>query len=556
MRLGTSCAVAAAPKRASQRARQARRTSSPAPATIALCSQPSRQSSSDFCAAAAAARVAGGGGVDGADGDALVDASSKRSHPAATSTTAKTSARTHRLYHAPMSEPPRAQDPLELAARLARDYLAALPDRAVAPAPDAIERLAALRTPLPDGPTDAAAVLASLDAIGSPATMASAGGRFFGFVTGGALPVAVGASWLATAWDQNAAMSAMSPIAVALERVVLEWLRELFGLPDGSAGALVTGGTMASFTALAAARRSVLQRVGWNVDDDGLFGAPPITVVVGDEVHVAVVKALGLLGLGRARLVRVPTDDEGRMRAERLPRLDGPTIVCAQAGNVNTGACDPLAAICAAAHAAGAWVHVDGAFGLWAAAAPARAHLVDGAARADSWAVDAHKWLNVPYDSGVAFVRDGAALRGAMTVPAPYLVSGGEPEPCHATPEMSRRARAVEIWAALRTLGRAGVAELVERSCRHAARFAERLRQGGWPPLNDVVLNQVLVSFGDDARTDAVVADVQRDGTAWCGPTVWHGRRAMRISVSSWATTEADVERAADAILACAARRT
>ena len=241
------------------------------------------------------------------------------------------------------------------------------------------------------------------------------------------------------------------------------------------------------------------------------------------------------------------------MRADALPRTDGPTIVCTQAGNVNTGACDPIGAIADAAHARDAWVHVDGAFGLWAAAAPARAALVDGAAGADSWAVDAHKWLNVPYDSGVAFVRDGAALRGAMSVLAPYLGSGGPPEPCHATPEMSRRARAVEIWAALRTLGRAGVAELVERCCVHAARFAERMRAAGFDVLNDVVLNQVLVAFGDDARTDAVVAAVQRDGTAWCGPTLWQGRRAMRISVSSWATSEADVERAADAIIHVAA---
>jgi glutamate/tyrosine decarboxylase-like PLP-dependent enzyme len=241
------------------------------------------------------------------------------------------------------------------------------------------------------------------------------------------------------------------------------------------------------------------------------------------------------------------------MRADRLPRLQGPAIVCAQAGNVNTGACDPLGAICDVAHAHEAWVHVDGAFGLWAVAAPARAHLVEGSARADSWAVDAHKWLNVPYDSGVAFVRDGEALRGAMTVLAPYIMPAGEPEPCQSTPEMSRRARAVEIWAAIRTLGRAGIAELVERCCRHAARFAERLRAGGCEVLNEVVLNQVLVSFGDDARTDAVVAAVQREGTSWCGPTVWHGRHAMRISVSSWATSEADVERAADAMMRLAA---
>jgi glutamate/tyrosine decarboxylase-like PLP-dependent enzyme len=440
-------------------------------------------------------------------------------------------------------------DPLELAARLARQYLDQLPARAVTPTPAALEALAGLRTAMPDGPSDAASVLTSLDEIGSPATMASAGGRFFGFVTGAALPVAVGASWLAAAWDQNAALRAMSPIAAELEAVVLEWLRTLFGLPDGSAGALVTGGTMASFTALAAARRRVLARAGWNVDEDGLFGAPPITVVVGEEVHVAVTKALGLLGLGRGRVVRVPADAQGRLCADRLPALDERTIVCTQAGNVNTGAFDPIAAVCDAAAGRGAWVHVDGAFGLWAAAAPGRAHLCAGVGRADSWAVDAHKWLNVPYDSGIAFVRDGEALRGAMTVLAPYMVPGGAPEPCHTTPELSRRARAVEIWAALRTLGRAGIAELIERACSQAARFADRLRHGGAEVLNEVVLNQVLVAFGDDARTRAVVAAVQRDGTAWCGPTLWHGRAAMRVSVSSWATSDADIERAADAIV-------
>ncbi len=442
-----------------------------------------------------------------------------------------------------------SEHPLSLAARLAREYLDGIAARAVSPTPEALAALDELRAPMPDGPTDAAAVLASLHAIGSPATMATAGGRYFGFVTGGSFPVAVGANWLAAAWDQNAAVTAMSPIAVTLERVALDWLRALLGLPDGVTGALVTGATMASFTALAAARRALLARAGWNVDDDGLFGAPPLTVVVGDEVHVAVQKALGLLGLGRNRVLRVPTDGEGRLRADKLPPLDARTIVCAQAGNVNTGACDPFVALADAAQAAGAWLHVDGAFGLWAAAAPERASQVAGVERADSWAVDAHKWLNVPYDSGVAFVRDGEALRGAMSVAAPYIVTGGLPEPCQLAPEMSRRARGVEIWAVLRTLGRAGVAELIERCCRHAARLAERLAAAGCEILNDVVLNQVLVAFGDDARTDAVVAAAQRDGTLWCGPTVWHGRHAMRLSVSSWATSEADIERAADAIL-------
>jgi glutamate/tyrosine decarboxylase-like PLP-dependent enzyme len=309
---------------------------------------------------------------------------------------------------------------------------------------------------------------------------------------------------------------------------------------------------MANFTALAAARHAVLERVGWDVEADGLFGAPPITVVVGDEAHPSLIKALGMLGLGRSRVVRVPVDDQGRMRAGEMPALSGPTIVCMQAGNVNTGAFDPAAEICARARAAGAWVHVDGAFGLWAAASPRYTHLMEGVADADSWATDAHKWLNVPYDSGLAFVRDSVALKRAMSVTAAYLPQGEHREPSQYTPELSRRARGVEVWAALHSLGRTGLSDLIERTCRLGGRFAVELQRGGCDILNDVVLNQVLVSFGDAARTRKVIERVQQDGTCWCGPTEWQGQTAMRISVSSWATQDEDVDRSVAAILRAA----
>jgi glutamate/tyrosine decarboxylase-like PLP-dependent enzyme len=345
----------------------------------------------------------------------------------------------------------------------------------------------------------------------------------------------------------------MSPTAALLEEVALRWLLEVLDLPAEAGAGFVTGATMANFTALAAARHEILQRQGWDVKSRGLFDAPPITVVVGDEVHVSLLKALSLLGLGRDRVVRVPVDGQGRMRADALPELSPSTIVCIQAGNVNTGAFDPATEICAAAHAAGAWVHVDGAFGLWAAAAPRRAHLVAGFAEADSWATDGHKWLNVLYDSGIAICRNGEHIRAAMSASAAYLIASDDREPDAYTPEMSRRARGVEIWAALRSLGRSGLADLIERNCRCAARFAEGLRAAGHQVHNEVELNQVLVSFGDAATTRRVIAAIQADGTCWCGSTVWQGQTAMRISVSSWATTEADVERSLAAILRLAA---
>ena len=442
---------------------------------------------------------------------------------------------------------------LEDAWRRGAQYLAALGSRAVRPCPDAVARLPRLELPLNDTPQSPEAVLAQLDELVSPATMAMAGPRFFGFVIGGTLPAALAANWLTAAWDQNAALASVTPGVARIEAIALRWLVDVLGLPPQTQGAFVTGATMANFTALAAARHAVLAGVGWNVEADGLVGAPPVTVIVGEEAHPTLLKSLGLLGFGRKRVVRVPVDGQGRMRADRLPPMAGPTIVCLQAGNINTGAFDPFATICPIAREAGAWVHVDGAFGLWAQASPQLAPLARGVHLADSWATDAHKWLNVPYDSGLAFVREPGVLPAAMAITAEYLPAPGtERSPSDFTPELSRRARGVEVWAAVRSLGRAGLAELFERNCRQARRFAERLAAAGCGILNDVVLNQVLVSFGTPEETQRVIAAVQADGTCWCGGTVWQGRSAMRISVCSWATTDDDVERSVEAILRAA----
>lgn len=397
---------------------------------------------------------------------------------------------------------------------------------------------------------DPNAVLRELDEFGSPATMGIAGPRFFGFVMGGSLPAALAADFMTSAWDQNTGLYNVTPATARLEQVALRWMLELLDLPRETAGAFVTGTTVAHITALAAARHATLAKAGWNVEGDGLFGAPPIAVLVSDEVHPTLLKALGVLGMGRNRVTRIPTDAQGRIRLDALPKISGPTILCAQAGNVNTGACDPLVELCDFAHELGAWVHVDGAFGLWARVAPSRAHLVNGLERADSWATDGHKWLNVPYDSGIALTRDGEALRKAMAVTAEYLPSVTEGRnPSDYTPELSRRARGVAVWAALRSLGRQGLTELVERNCRQARRFGEALSQAGFEVLSEVHLNQVLVAFGDAEQTRRTIAALQLDGTCWCGATVWQGRTAMRISVCSWATTDEDVERAIAAMI-------
>jgi glutamate/tyrosine decarboxylase-like PLP-dependent enzyme len=437
----------------------------------------------------------------------------------------------------------------ETAARAAR-YSAAIHDRKVVPGSEETARLEALGGALPESPCDPAEVLALLDDVGSPATVATTGGRYFGFVIGGTLPAPLAANWLAGTWDQNAAMQIMSPVAAKVEEIVSQWTLDLLSLPAASGVGFVTGTPMANFSGLAAARSALLQRVGWNVEEDGMFEAPAIRVVVGDEVHVSVLRALTMLGLGRSRLIKVPADGQGRMRADALPVLDEHTVVCLQAGNVNTGAFDPAREICARAREAGAWVHVDGAFGLWGALSPHYAPLLDGVNAADSWAIDCHKWLNVPYDSGIVVVRDPEHLRRALSAGnAAYLTQSAGREPWQYTPDASRRARGIELWAAMRSLGRSGLRDMIERNCRQARLFADRLRAVDFAVLNDVVLNQVLVSFGTAEQTLRIIAEIQADGTCWCGGTVWHGHTAMRISVSCWATTDEDVERSAAAMI-------
>lgn len=448
-----------------------------------------------------------------------------------------------------------AHDLLVDAARRAADYLAGLRTRRASPDAAALARLNDFEQPLNAAPCAPADVLAELDRNGSAATMANAGGRYFGFVIGGSLPAALAANVLAGAWDQNAGLAITSPVVAKLEDVAGRWLVELLGLPRGTATGFVSGDTMANFCALAAARHALLLRAGWNVAERGLYGAPEITVIVGAEVHVSIRKVLTMLGLGHQRVITVPVDGQGRMCGDQLPEISGPAIVCTQAGNVNTGAFDPVGEICAWAKGSGAWVHVDAAFGLWARACPSLMSLVAGMEFADSWATDGHKWLNVPYDSGMVFTRDPQALPAALAGEAAYLVQSAGREPWQYTPELSRRARGVEVWAALRSLGRDGLVAMIERNCAQARRFAAGLRDAGFEILNDVVLNQVLVSFGDDATTRRVITRIQEDGTCWAGGTVWQGRTALRISVSSWATSDADVDvslaairRAADAV--------
>jgi len=456
--------------------------------------------------------------------------------------------------------------PLDRALAHARAWIDSLGARHVHPTASLDSLRSSFGGELAEQGEDPGAVLDLLARAGEPGLMATAGPRFFGFVIGGSQPVALAADWLSSAWDQNAGLYVTSPTVAVLEETAGRWLNALFGLPVSAGVGFVTGGQMANFTGLAAARHALLARAGWNVSEDGLYGAPELHVVVGEEVHVTVLRALRFLGLGQARVKRVRADAQGRMSPDALPPVlagcKGPTLVCVQAGNVNSGAVDPMEPLIAAAHAHGAWVHVDGAFGLWGAATASRRALLRGVERADSWAVDAHKWLNVPYDSGVAIVRDPEALRLAVGTSASYLVrSSGLRDGVDFVPEFSRRARGTPVYAALRSLGRRGVETLVDRSCALAQRFAERLgRAPGVQVLNEVVLNQVLVRFeppggGDaDAFTREVIARVQADGTCWLGGSKWKGQDVMRISVSGWNTTEADVDRSVSAILRCAGR--
>jgi glutamate/tyrosine decarboxylase-like PLP-dependent enzyme len=438
---------------------------------------------------------------------------------------------------------------LKVAAEAGFEYVRDVRSRRVAPLAEDVAGLARFHEGFPEGPSDAGEVVRMLNEVGGPATMASTGARYFGYVIGGAVPAAMAANWLVGAWDQNAAFRAMSPVAAEMEDVVLPWAAQALGIPAECEGGLVTCATTANFTAMVAARHALLKRSGWNVEEEGVFGAPEIEVVVGAEVHASMLKALTMAGFGKKRLKYVEADDQGRMRVEKLPRLSANTIVCMQAGNVNSGSLDPATEICAQARQVGAWVHVDGAFGLWAAASPKYRHLLGGFELADSWGTDAHKWPNVNYDCGIVFVRDALALRASMTMSGAYLQPGARREPMYQTPDASRRARGVELWAALKSMGRSGLADLIERSCAHAQRFADGLRAAGYEILNEVVINQVLVSFGSESRTLEVIRRIQEEGTCWCSGTVWHGKTAMRISVSSWATTEADVEMSLAAML-------
>ncbi|WP_018784409.1 pyridoxal-dependent decarboxylase [Micromonospora sp. CNB394] len=440
------------------------------------------------------------------------------------------------------------------AADHAADYRLSLPDRPVGVPVDQAAMTRAFAGPLPDAPTPPEQVLAELVAAAEPGLVASAGPRYFGFVIGGALPAATAADMLAAGWDQNAFNAVASPASVAAETVAGTWLKELLGIPATASVGFVTGGQAANTAGLAAARHQVLTDAGWDVERRGLTGAPAVRVFAGAERHATVDRSLRLIGLGTDALRAVPVGPQGAIDPDALAAAlrdagPGPTIVCLQAGNVNTGACDDLRRACGLAHRYGGWAHVDGAFGLWAAASPATRHLVDGLAAADSWACDGHKWLNLPYDTAFAFCARPDAHAAAMSLAAAYLVgSGGVPAGADLTAESSRRARGLAVWAGLRELGRDGVAALVERCCALARRSADGLTAAGFEVVNDVVLNQVLVGFGDDARTDRVVAAVQADGTCWAGGTTWRGRRLMRISVSNATTTEADVDRSVAAI--------
>jgi glutamate/tyrosine decarboxylase-like PLP-dependent enzyme len=454
---------------------------------------------------------------------------------------------------------PELDDLLRRTAELARAYLGALPDRHVGARADAATIAERIGGPLPEASCDPWQVVERLARDVDDGLVASGGPRYFGFVIGGQLPASAAADWMTTAWSQNAVVHAASPAGAAVEQVAGAWMLELLDLPRDASTGLPTGAGLGNTVGLAAGRHAVLAREGWDVESRGLYGAPEITVVVGDEAHATLLTGLQYLGLGRDRVVRIPTDDQGAMRAdafvEAIENVRGPLIVALQAGNVNTGAFDPAGAVADALDGhPNAWLHIDGAFGLWAAVSPDLRHLVDGVSRADSWSTDAHKWLNVGYDCGFVAVRDPDAHRAAMATSASYLMRSEQRENWEWVLDSSRRARGFILYAAIRSLGREGVRALVERCCALARRMADRLREADdVEVLNDVALNQVLVRFGDsDERTREVIAAVQADGTAWMGGTTWQGRAAMRISVSNWSTTESDADRTVDTILRCA----
>jgi glutamate/tyrosine decarboxylase-like PLP-dependent enzyme len=458
-------------------------------------------------------------------------------------------------------DPPNWKAPLGEAFDRALMYLEGLVDRPVHSTASLAELRATLGGPLPEVSTDSREVIAALATAAEPGVLPSSSGRFFGFVVGGATPAAVAADWLTSVWDQNAGLYVLGPAASVVEEVAGAWLAELFGLPKQVSVGFVTGAQLANTTGLAAARYEMLRRAGWDTEVAGLCGAPRLRIIAGQGRHGTIDRALRFLGLGTASIVEVEMDAQGRMQVAALRRAleqgEGPAIVCAQVGNVNTGAVDPVGEICELAHGHGAWAHVDGAFGMWAAASPRLRHLVAGVERADSWATDAHKWLNVPYDSGLVFCAHPEAHRAAMGVRASYLMhsAGGERDALDYNPEHSRRARGFAVYAAIRALGRSGIAEMVERCCAMARRFAEQLAAAdGVEVLNEVVLNQVLVRLqapdgNDDGHTDRVLERLQHDGTCWMSGTRWKGQAAVRISVSNWSTSADDVDRSVVALL-------
>lgn len=442
-----------------------------------------------------------------------------------------------------------SKEPIEQAKSYAYAYMDGVHERNVFPSDEAVKNLAVFDEPFPVAPSNPAELLRILHEYGSPTTVTQTGGRYFGFVTGSSVPVALAAKWLADVWDQNAALYAMSPISSQLETVCQKWLVDLLGLPAGTGAGFVTGSSTANFCGLAAGRNELLKRQGWDVNVDGLFDAPKLRVVVGRQAHATIFKALALLGLGKARVETVPTDSQGRMIADEMPELDSRCLVITQAGNVNSGAFDPIDEICDRALRVNAWVHVDGAFGLWAAGSRTKKVLTQGINKADSWAVDAHKTLNAPYDSGIILCKHREILVAAMQATAAYIPHGEQRDGMQYTPEMSRRGRAIELWATLKFLGKDGVEELVDRFCDHAQHFADNLHAAGFRVLNDVVFNQVLVACDSPEHTQATLENIQNSGECWCGGSVWNGEPVIRISVCSWATTVTDVERSVAAFV-------
>ena len=443
---------------------------------------------------------------------------------------------------------------LERAKTYSYEYLDGLKNKHVYPSATELAGLSAFDEPLPDDRCPPAEILELLNKYGSVASTAQSGGKYFGFVCGGILPVSLAAKWMSDTWDQNSGLFVMSPIAAKLEELCEKWIVDLLGLPDGTAAGFVSGSSTAIICALAAARNSLLQKQNWNVSEQGLFGAPPIRVVLGEQAHSSVFKALALLGLGKSRVELAPVDGQGRIIPERLPALDSNTLLIVQAGNVNSGAFDPIEKLCKAANEAGAWIHVDGAFGLWAAASKQKYGLIKGFENADSWSADAHKTLNAPYDCGIVLCKNRAALVSAMQAEGSYLQYSESRDGMLYTPEMSRRARSIELWAGLKYLGKSGVSELVDTLCVNAVYFAERLSENGFTVLNDIVFNQILIKCETPERTGSTLKNIQASGKCWCGGAVWQGEPVIRISVCSWQTTAQDIDDCVQTFVECRER--